>query len=45
MTIVITHNLSKIGSKDFVYVLKEGTVVMQFLCRFRYDEQGGGEFR
>jgi ATP-binding cassette subfamily B (MDR/TAP) protein 1 len=52
-TIVITHDLSQIESKDFVYVLKDGTVVEQ---GFRYDleaepeyghegEEGVGEFR
>jgi ABC-type multidrug transport system ATPase subunit len=51
--IVITHDLSKINPKDFVYVLKDGMVIEQ---GFRYDleaepeygnegEEGGGEFR
>jgi len=49
MTIAITHNLSQIESRDFVYVLKDGRVVEQ---GFRYDlefvfeqEDGRGEFR
>ena len=29
MTIVITHNLSQIEPKDFVYVLKNGRVIEQ----------------
>ncbi|KAJ7285724.1 P-loop containing nucleoside triphosphate hydrolase protein [Mycena rebaudengoi] len=33
-TIVITHDLSQIGSSDFVYVLKDGWVVEQ---GYRYD--------
>ena len=51
-TIVITHDLSQIESRDFVYVLKGGTVVEQ---GFRYDleaeperdqdGEGFGEFR
>ena len=49
-TVVITHDLSQIEPKDFVYVLKNGSVVEQ---GFRYDleaereagEEGGGEFR
>lgn len=42
-TIVITHDLSQITSKDFVYVLGSGTVVEQ---GYRADlEQAGGEFR
>ncbi|KAJ6597005.1 P-loop containing nucleoside triphosphate hydrolase protein [Mycena vulgaris] len=41
-TIVITHDLSQIGSSDFVYVLKEGWVVEQ---GYRYDlETAAGEF-
>ncbi|KAJ7449923.1 P-loop containing nucleoside triphosphate hydrolase protein [Mycena latifolia] len=41
-TIVITHDLSQIGSSDFVYVLKEGCVVEQ---GYRYDlETASGEF-
>jgi ATP-binding cassette subfamily B (MDR/TAP) protein 1 len=53
MTIVITHDLSQIQPKDFVYVLKDGMVVEQ---GFRFDleaepkygyegEEGVGEFR
>ncbi|KAF8154773.1 P-loop containing nucleoside triphosphate hydrolase protein [Crassisporium funariophilum] len=50
-TIVITHDLSQIGSQDFVYVLKHGRVVEQ---GYRYDLEGAvssshsrdeGEFR
>ena len=42
-TIVITHDLSQIGSSDFVYVLKNGHVVEQ---GYRYDlESSHGEFR
>jgi len=48
-TIVITHDLSQIGPKDFVYVLKDGRVVEQ---GFRSDLElvvpsykGQGEFR
>ena len=33
-TIVITHDLSQIGSRDFIYVLKGRSVVEQ---GFRYD--------
>jgi ATP-binding cassette subfamily B (MDR/TAP) protein 1 len=33
-TIIITHDLSQIGSGDLVYVLKDGRVVEQ---GFRYD--------
>ncbi|KAJ7673984.1 P-loop containing nucleoside triphosphate hydrolase protein [Mycena polygramma] len=41
-TIVITHDLSQIGSNDFVYVLKNGVVAEQ---GYRYDlETTGGEF-
>ncbi|KAJ7097851.1 P-loop containing nucleoside triphosphate hydrolase protein [Mycena belliarum] len=41
-TIVITHDLSQIGSSDFVYVLKDGRVVEQ---GYRYDlETTLGEF-
>ncbi|KAJ7709793.1 P-loop containing nucleoside triphosphate hydrolase protein [Mycena rosella] len=41
-TIVITHDLSQIGSSDFVYVLKDGSVVEQ---GYRYDlETASGEF-
>ena len=48
-TIIVTHDLSQIGSSDFLYVLKDGRVVEQ---GFRYDiefvsqeENGRGEFR
>ncbi|PBK91619.1 P-loop containing nucleoside triphosphate hydrolase protein [Armillaria gallica] len=42
-TIVITHDLSQITSKDFVYVLKNGTVIEQ---GYRADlERSGGEFK
>jgi ATP-binding cassette subfamily B (MDR/TAP) protein 1 len=42
-TIVITHDLSQIGSGDFVYVLKSGRVVEQ---GYRYDlETSDGEFQ
>jgi ATP-binding cassette subfamily B (MDR/TAP) protein 1 len=43
-TIVITHDLSQIGSNDFVYVLKGGSVVEQ---GYRYDLETfrDGEFR
>nr|GAT53256.1 predicted protein [Mycena chlorophos] len=41
-TIVITHDLSQVTSSDFVYVLKQGSVVEQ---GYRYDlETGDGEF-
>ncbi|KAF7294849.1 hypothetical protein MIND_01022800 [Mycena indigotica] len=41
-TIVITHDLSQIGSSDFVYVLRNGNVVEQ---GYRYDlEAATGEF-
>ncbi|KAF7305096.1 hypothetical protein MKEN_01224800 [Mycena kentingensis (nom. inval.)] len=41
-TIVITHDLSQIAPSDFVYVLKNGSVVEQ---GYRYDlETGDGEF-
>ncbi|KAJ6496976.1 P-loop containing nucleoside triphosphate hydrolase protein [Mycena vitilis] len=41
-TIVITHDLSQIGSSDFVYVLKNGVVAEQ---GYRYDlETTGAEF-
>ncbi|KAK0212712.1 P-loop containing nucleoside triphosphate hydrolase protein [Desarmillaria ectypa] len=41
-TIVITHDLSQITSKDFVYVLKNGTVIEQ---GYRADlERSEGEF-
>ncbi|KAK0504638.1 P-loop containing nucleoside triphosphate hydrolase protein [Armillaria luteobubalina] len=42
-TIVITHDLSQITSKDFVYVLKNGTVIEQ---GYRADlERSEGEFK
>ncbi|KAH8833741.1 P-loop containing nucleoside triphosphate hydrolase protein [Flagelloscypha sp. PMI_526] len=42
-TVVITHDLSQITSKDFIYVLKNGSLVEQ---GYRDDlENGGGEFR
>ena len=42
-TIVITHDLSQIGSDDFVHVLKDGRLIEQ---GFRHElESFAGEFR
>jgi ATP-binding cassette subfamily B (MDR/TAP) protein 1 len=40
-TIVITHDLSQIGAEDFVYVLKEGSLVEQgFRQDLEFDQDG-----